>query len=187
MTNNHQNKGRKKLEVRIRGMHCANCEVLIERRFRKIAGVRQVRTDHVTGKAEIVYYGDLDIKTLQSALADDGYAVSLSQGQSDWASDSKNSNRDYVEMGAVFVVLVGLYVVLSELDVLPERLAVPNTISCGLAFVIGVVASMSTCIAVTGGLLVAVAAKDNAVGGSLSGVQRFKPPIYFNVGRVGSS
>src|SRR5258708_38767151 len=184
MTNNHQNNGRKKLEVGSRGMHCANCEVLIERRFRKIAGVRQVRTDHVTGKAEIVYYGDLDIKTLQSALADDGYAVSLSQGQSDWASDSKNTNRDYVEMGAVFLVLVGLYVVLSELDVLPERLAVPNTISYGLAFVIGVVASMSTCIAVTGGLLVAIAAKYNAVSGQVTGAQKFRPHLYFNAGRI---
>src|SRR6266849_2477195 len=181
MTDHHQNKSRKKLEVEIRGMHCANCEVLIERRFKKIAGVERVRTNHVAGKAEIVHSGELDIKALQSAIEEDGYVVSLSQGQGNRAFDSRNTSRDYVEIGAVFLVLVGLYVVLNELDVLPG-LAVPNTISYGLAFVIGVVASMPTCIAVTGGLLVAVAAKYNAVGGSLSGVQRFKPHIYFNVG-----
>jgi protein-disulfide isomerase/sulfite exporter TauE/SafE/copper chaperone CopZ len=183
MTDNHQDKSPKKLEVDIRGMHCANCEVWIERRFKKIAGVQRVRANYITGKAEIAHSGDLDINMLQSAVKDEGYTVSLAQGQRDRALDSKNTSRDYVEIGAVFLVLAGLYIALNELDVLPG-LAVPNTISYGLAFLIGVVASLSTCIAVTGGLLVAVAAKYNAVSGSLSGAQRFKPHIYFNAGRV---
>src|SRR5260370_33180824 len=37
---------------------------------------------------------------------------------------------------------------------------------------------------VAGGLLVAVAAKDNAAGGALTSAQRFKPHLYFNAGRI---
>jgi len=56
--------------------------------------------------------------------------------------------------------------------------------SYGLVFAIGLVASVSSCIAVTGGLLVAVAAKYNAANTHLSNVQRLKPHVYFNVGRI---
>jgi sulfite exporter TauE/SafE len=96
----------------------------------------------------------------------------------------KNSPRDYVEIGAAFVILFGILFVVNQLDFLPQRFAVSDEMSYGLVFVIGVVASISTCIAVTGGLLVAVAAKYNEASGNLTSVQRLKPHIYFNVGRV---
>lgn len=184
MTDNHKIHQWKVAHVEIQGMHCANCEVLIERRFKKIPCVRRVRASHTTGRAEVVYYGDLDIKALQSAIADDAYTVSRVREQEAGAFASRNTSRDYVEIGAVFLTFVALYVLLRQLDVLPDRLTVPSTISYGLAFLIGLVASVSTCIAVTGGLLVGVAAKYNAASGHLSGIQRFKPHIYFNVGRI---
>jgi sulfite exporter TauE/SafE/protein-disulfide isomerase len=56
--------------------------------------------------------------------------------------------------------------------------------SYGLVFVIGLVASVSSCIAVTGGLLVAVAAKYNEATAKLTPIRRMKPLIYFNAGRV---
>jgi cytochrome c biogenesis protein CcdA len=96
----------------------------------------------------------------------------------------KNSPRDYAEIGAAFVILVGILLVLNELDFLPQRFAVSDDMSYALVFVIGLVASISTCIAVTGGLLVAVAAKYNEASRNLTSVQRLKPHIYFNVGRI---
>jgi protein-disulfide isomerase/sulfite exporter TauE/SafE/copper chaperone CopZ len=175
----------KKLLLKIGGMHCPNCEVLIERKFKKIASVRKVKARHASGKVEVVHSGELDIGALRNAIADDGYSVEQWQGQKTGpATERKNTERDYVEIGAAFLLLVGLYLFLRPFDILPDRLAIPNTISYGLAFAIGVVASISTCIAVTGGLLVAVAAKYNAASGNLTSVQRFKPHIYFNVGRI---
>ena len=100
------------------------------------------------------------------------------------APNHKNSPRDYVEIGAAFVILVGILFVLNQLDFLPQRFAVSDDMSYALVFVIGLVASVSTCMAVTGGLLVAVAAKYNEVSGNLTSTQRLKPHIYFNVGRI---
>ncbi len=184
MTNKSNSHQWNTLLVKIKGMHCANCEVLIERKFKKIAGVRHVRASHSSGTAEIVAYGNLDITALHRAIADDGYTVSGISEQTTRDSETKNTRRDFVEIGAVFLILVALYVILQQLDLLPDRLAVPNNISYGLAFLIGVVASISTCIAVTGGLLVAVAAKYNAAGRHLSRFQSFRPHIYFNAGRI---
>jgi protein-disulfide isomerase/sulfite exporter TauE/SafE/copper chaperone CopZ len=176
----------KTLNLEIQGMFCTNCEVLIERRFKNVPGVQWVHVSHRRGRAQIKYSGDLDVETLQSAVEEDGYIVSVRPEQSSGSvvPNGGNSTRDYAEIGAVLLVLVALYLVLKQLDFLPDRLAIPNTISYGLASVIGVVASLSTCIAVTGGLLVAAAAKYNATSGNLTGVQRFKPHLYFNAGRI---
>ena len=56
--------------------------------------------------------------------------------------------------------------------------------SYGFVLVIGLVAAMSTCLAVTGGLLLAVTAKYNERFPNLTNFQKFKPTLYFNVGRI---
>src|SRR5882762_9377727 len=97
---------------------------------------------------------------------------------------TKNSPRDYAEIGAAFLIIVAVLLVLGQLNLLPNQFGVSETMSYGLVFVIGLVASVSSCIAVTGGLLVAVAAKYNEASTALTPVQRIKPHIYFNAGRI---
>lgn len=97
---------------------------------------------------------------------------------------TKNSPRDYAEIGAAFLIITAILFGLGQLDLLPNQFGVSETMSYGLVFVIGVVASVSSCIAVTGGLLVAVAAKYNEASTALTPVQRMKPHIYFNAGRI---
>src|SRR5712671_2716392 len=68
---------------------------------------------------------------------------------------TQNTARDYIEIGAAFVIIIGLLFALGELDLLPRTIGLSDTMSYGLVFIIGLVASVSSCIAVTGGLLVA--------------------------------
>src|SRR5580704_14948322 len=100
------------------------------------------------------------------------------------ASTAKNSARDYVEIGAAILIVVGILFALGQFDLLPKQFGLSTTMSYGLVFVIGLVASVSSCIAVTGGLLVAVAAKYNETTANLTPMRRMKPLIYFNAGRV---
>ena len=95
-----------------------------------------------------------------------------------------NTARDYVEIGAAFLIVVAVLLALGQLDLLPRTVGLSNTMSYGLVFVIGLVASVSSCIAVTGGLLVAVSAKYNEAAGKLTPAQRMKPHLYFNAGRI---
>ena len=97
---------------------------------------------------------------------------------------AQNSSRDYVEIGAAFLIIVAILLVLGQLDLLPNQFGVSETMSYGLVFVVGLVASVSSCIAVTGGLLVAVAAKYNEASTALTPMQRIRPHIYFNAGRI---
>lgn len=105
-------------------------------------------------------------------------------GQGLSASTHANTPRDYAEIGAAFMVIAGVLLVLNQLDFLPQNFAVSEDMSIALVFMIGLVASISTCMAVTGGLLVAVAAKYNEATGTLTGAQRLKPHLTFNAGRV---
>ncbi len=41
-----------KVSFQIQGMHCASCEVLIERKLKKLESVQEVQVNHLTGQAQ---------------------------------------------------------------------------------------------------------------------------------------
>ena len=172
----------KTLKLSVTGMHCPNCEVLIERKLKAFDGVRRVRASHRKGVAQIDHTGTLDIGALNRAVEEDNYTVSPWRESASAAA--RNTPRDYAEIGAVFLILAAVVLALRQFDLLPRGISVSDNMSYSLVFVIGLVASVSSCIAVTGGLLVAVAAKYNEATGSRPGLQRLKPLLIFNAGRV---
>ncbi len=92
--------------------------------------------------------------------------------------------RRYAEIGAIFLFIMAGYLILRQFGLLPRGLGITDNMSYGFIFLIGLVAATSTCLAVAGGLLLAVAARHNERNPGLSGWQRFRPHIYFNIGRV---
>ncbi len=182
----------KTLVANIDGMHCRHCEVAIERKLAVIPGVQRVDASFRQGTARISHIGDLDREALQGAVAEEGYTVaalndSLNvswQEQSKSAAQGRNSARDYAEIGAAFLILVGIVLLVRQFNFQVHGFAISDNLGYGIAFVIGLVASVSSCMAVTGGLLVALAAKYNAVNSELAAIARLKPHLYFNVGRV---
>jgi sulfite exporter TauE/SafE/plastocyanin domain-containing protein/copper chaperone CopZ len=173
-----------KCEVQVHGMHCASCEVLIERRFKKISGVRKVRVNHATGRARIDCSRVPEIAEFDSAVRSDGYQATWWTPQTKPTATSRPNSRHYIEIGGVFLVVVAVYLLLRQFDILPKSIGVSENMSYGIVFLIGLVAAMSTCIAVTGGLLLGVAAKYNELHPGLTGAQKFRPHVYFNLGRI---
>jgi sulfite exporter TauE/SafE/copper chaperone CopZ len=175
-------KSLKTRKVAVGGMTCVNCEVLVERRLRNVPGVERVRADHARGLAEVEHRGPLDVAALQRAVEDDGYRVSP---WDDAAAENRvTSGRDYAEIAGLFVVLIGAVFALQHFGLVPRGFSLSDTMSLGLVFLIGLVASVSSCMAVTGGLLVAAAAAYNERTPGLSGMQRLTPHLYFNAGRL---
>lgn len=164
-------------------MHCASCEVLIERKWKKIPGVHKVSVNHATGRAEVFAEREPSLDALQQPIQEKGYTVTPQSNDDGQAIHHRATTRDYKEIGIVFFVIVSLYLILKRLDVLPE-VGVTENMGYGLVFLIGLVAALSTCIAVTGGLLMAVAAKYNERNPNLTGAQRLRPHLYFNIGRI---
>jgi sulfite exporter TauE/SafE/copper chaperone CopZ len=169
-------------KLAVSGMTCVNCEFLVAQRLKSLPGVESVRVNHVDGSAEVDYRGDLDLAAMQRTLADDGYGLSVWETRS--GASPRNTALDYAEIAGILLVLLGIVFALQHFGLMPRGFAVSEGLTLGLVFLIGLVASVSSCMAVTGGLLVAAAAayNDNTTG--LTGFQRFKPHVYFNAGRL---
>jgi len=169
----------KKIEVGIKGMHCSSCEILIERKLKSIPGIEKVNVTQ--GKAEIYYTKAPSLDELNNAVKSDGYTIS-----SEVNINKDTKNRNYLEAGAVFLVILGLYLILKQINIIPNNFGVSDNVSYGLALVIGLIASVSTCLAVTGGLLLTISAKYTEAHPNLNKSQKFKPHLYFNLGRLAS-
>ncbi len=178
-----------KKRYKIQSMHCASCEVLIEDAIKKIPGVERVEVSQPGGYAYIKSLGALTVTQLQEALALTGGEYIISDPDSPTPEHngpkplSKNTREDYIHIGAAFLIIAAVYLILKQFDITPD-LGITENMSYGFVFMIGIVAALSTCLAVTGGLLLAVAAKHNAENPHLTGMQKFKPHLYFNVGRI---
>ncbi len=65
--------------LRIDGMHCSSCEILIERMAEKVTGVFSAKSSYATSTAKIVYDPDvIDEADLPQALKMSGYRARLS-------------------------------------------------------------------------------------------------------------
>jgi uncharacterized protein len=171
------------LHAAIGGMHCINCAALIEDRLKRFPGVVAVQVDYPSASAVIKHTGEVDPARLNDALQADGYGLAPVAAQVA-ASRKPRRFRDFLEIVGAFVVLAAVALLLRHFQLLPSGLGVSDEMSYGLVILIGLVASVSSCLAVTGGLLVALAAKYNEANPYLSDRRRLTPHIYFNAGRI---
>lgn len=167
-----------KYTLKIHGMHCASCEVLMERRLKKYPGVTRVSLDYATGEGFIECSEKPDINALQN-LVGSGYKISQINVQ------KESFARHITEIGAIIIILLAAYFLLKQFSIIPE-VALPESVSFGLALVLGMIAATSTCLAVSGGLLLAIATRYAEANPGLTRKEKFKPHIFFNIGRIAS-
>ena len=167
-------------------MTCASCEVLLERAIKKVPGVHHIKVSRSKETATLQLENSVEIEDLQAAVAEKGYVL-IPQDSIETpirAPFIVKNKRRFAEIGAVLIFIVGSYLLLNQFNLIPESLGVTDNMSYGFVFIIGLVAATSTCLAVAGGLLLAVANKHNAANPHLSARQKLQPHIWFNVGRI---
>lgn len=172
-------KKEKSLEVEIKGMHCHSCEVLLERKFKKINGVSKVDVNYSRGSAILEYNKNKpDLNQIREIVKTAGYKLT-----SDGVEEEVSTVNRTIEIVGTLIIVLLVFLLLSQLKLF-EGIGVSNNMSLGFVFLIGVVAAFSSCLAVTGGLLVSITAKHAELHPNLKGFEKFKPHIYFNIGRV---
>ena len=171
-------------QYKILGTHCAACEVLIERKFLKIPGVKKVKVNYTSGKTIIDFDQEPTPEQLQKAIAHHGYQVVDPVDLNPAAAGHSNRKPEYLQISAIVLILAAFYVVLHRLNLLPLDFGLSEQMGYGLVFGLGLVASVSTCMAVTGSLLLAVSAQYGEKHPDFSAAKKFKPLLYFNLGRL---
>lgn len=163
-------------EVRIANMTCRSCELMVERKFKKIPGVRAVDVSATTGIARITHDPGRspDLAALDAAVRKEGYAVAT--------SDAAWNGHERPSLVRVIAVFVGVLIVAK----LFERSGLVSSYGVfdpkggfWAALVLGLVAGSSSCMAVAGGLLLSSSARWNEAHKSASRFRRFLPVAAF--------
>ena len=180
-----ENENLKKIKLKISGMHCAACEILIERKFMEIAGVEKAKA-YLGFRQAVIYCSEVPaIEQLDEAVKPHGYRASLIGKENSAVSENElKDKKNYFQIGAVFLIILGGYLLLKQFSFLSINFGITEGMSYGFVFLVGLVASVSTCLAVTGGLLLAVASKNSERHPELTSSQKLKPLLYFNFGRL---
>lgn len=177
------------MRLAIEGMHCASCELTIERKFKKIKGVEKVDVDAAKGCARVVYnICKPDMGELQAAIAQDGYKIKEITKVKNYESGAAvNDGRPtLIRLVGLFALVLVLGRMISRLGLIKTNVDLGGSPSFWAVFLLGLVAASSSCIAVSGGLLLSSAAKFNERYGKLIGLARMKPVFLFVAGRVAS-
>lgn len=164
------------LKLHITGMHCNACVLLTESEAEELPYITRATSDlkHHTIEVE-GDFTDKSPETVASALTDilrsKGYAVSVekqAQTTKKW-SDFKIAVPIALAFGAGFILLQKLGLV---------NLVGGGTVTYGTAFLIGIIASLSTCMAVVGGLVLSMSATFAKEG------DKIRPQLLFHAGRL---
>lgn len=170
----------KKIIIPIKGMHCRSCEILIEGVFKTVPGINKARVDYKTGIAQLFYEKNMPTsEAVRQAVKDAGYDIGRKEKLS-WISKDKN---DYINLlRGAGILLVGFWI--AKETGLFNLVVDTQSTSLFVALLVGLVAGISTCMVLVGGLVLSLSARHAELHPELSIKQKFVPHLYFNLGRI---
>ena len=168
-------------KIHIAGMHCRSCEILIEEELKKIKGVGDVSVSHSDGTADIVFTDTLNKFDVKCAVENAGYCI----GENAKLPFISRDKKDYIELGLAFFIATAFFLIARSLGLFELAGSVKGSYSSlPVVFIIGLTAGISTCMALVGGLVLGMSAKFSKQNPEASGIDKFVPHVYFNLGRI---
>lgn len=169
--------------ISIKGMHCRSCELLIQDELSQLKGVKKVRASSKSHRAELTIIDDtIDEAELAAAIERAGYEL----GESAQLPLFSKNTLIWQQVSFMFI-LIGLgWVLLNRLGLTNgfsmNTTAQPSNLLATL--LIGLTAGVSTCMALVGGLTIAISARFAKSNTAVSGVKKLTPIMVFQLGRV---
>jgi sulfite exporter TauE/SafE/copper chaperone CopZ len=159
----------------IHGMHCDACVLLTESELQELPNITSVKSSLKNHSVEVI--GDFGDKTpeqiaeeLTVPVRSHGYTISV---------EKQIVQKKWSEFKIALPIAIGfivLFIVLQKIGLV--NLVNSGNVTYGTAFVIGIIASLSSCMAVVGGLLLSMSATFAKEGNTK------KPQIMFHLGRI---
>ncbi len=175
----------KTYKFHIKGMHCKACELMTESELNEFPYITKVKASLRSNLVEVT--GDFSARggstsdggdrspeqvaeELNVVLIKHGYSLSVEK------QIKKVKWSEFKIAIPITVAFIALYIFLQKIGLV--NLVATDKVSHGTAFVIGVIASLSTCMAVVGGLVLSMSASFAKEG------DKIRPQMMFHVGRL---
>ncbi len=161
--------------LHVKGMHCKACVFLIEDNLKDAPGVASVKAD--LGRLEVEVSGNLgdDAQKIADELTPliqkNGYTLMVEK------EEEKKGWADFWYAIPIAVLFILCFLLLQKAGLV--NLITTSNVTYGTAFIVGLIASVSTCLAVVGGLVLSMSANYAKEG------SRSKPQLLFHIGRLG--
>lgn len=171
--------------VYIRGMHCVACEKLLEDELSQVPFVKKVKADRREGQVEI-YWNEREPNSsaIVEIIKKFGYEA-FENDPSGIRSQAaqKNSLKEWLSAFGITALIFIAYKILLNLG-LADLINLKSTdLTYGVAFLVGIAASLSSCLAVVGSVVIAFSEKYKSDNGTLwNGA--VSPNLMFHLGRV---
>lgn len=181
--------------VYIEGMHCASCELLIEKYVNSQPGVKSADASLEEKKIDIVFKkGDsINLNKLNNEFNEDGYTFSLEQKttQSSPALSIRNGKlivnkkglANLLKVFGILIIILTIFFLTDKLQ-LAKYVNVSNNYSLSGFFFFGVIASISTCAALVGGILLSLNKQWNEMYIGHPEKHKARPHFMFHIGRL---
>lgn len=162
----------------VSGMHCVSCETLLEKEISEISGVQKCTAFHTKGTLEVECTGDIPKKEIENAIEKCGYKNSIKEEPS-----KKVSGKDLLQIAGIFVGILLISALFSSFGISQFFPDVGKSTGIFTALLMGLVASVSTCLALTGGIVLSFSS-EYAMEEKASFWKRALPQCSFHTGRL---
>ena len=192
-----EKKETQKYNFHVQGMHCNSCELLIEGKLKDLPNIVEVKSSFRNNLIEFTGdFGDKNAALIAGELTEilkvHGYTVSV---------EKQKHRAKFDEFKFAIPIAIGfalLFILIQKLGII--NLVNSSKFNFGTAFIIGIVASLSSCMAVVGGVLLSMSAtftKDALEDYEKTDihiseieknkgfvVSKYKPQLLFHIGRI---
>lgn len=171
---------------KVRGMHCASCEILTEKKLLELPNIKSV--DASTSKGEIVieYEGDRpNLERLNKIFKEENYQFSDLNSVAKIKPESRKNtaNPTLVAFNIAIFIVIG-FLILDKIGI-ANFLSLSSASSLIAFFGFGLLAGISSCAALVGGIVLSMSKQWNSLYAENQPTgKKLQPHMMFNAGRV---
>lgn len=170
------------IELPVAGMTCRACETKVSRSLGSVPGVLAVSVSARRGRARVQVADPVSRSALAAAVRSAGYRVATEERP--WLSRDRRVWRDVATAVGVLAVIALIAQATGATEAVGRIGGLTSSGGLMVALVLGLAAGLSTCMALVGGLVLGISARYAQAHPDLSTVQRMRPHVAFNAGRV---
>lgn len=170
--------------LQVDGMSCASCELRIENKLKKMAGVREVKASFGGATVQVAFDPEtVSLEKITAAIEKLDYQVKKDADRRSSKTNAADGKFSINQMLGIGIVVLALYLIIKNtvgFNFIPQ---INQNMGYGLLFVVGMITSLH-CVAMCGGINLTQCVNHKSSASNVGGVSKLKPSFKYNAGRV---